>query len=79
MFTGLLDRGVETRAALSKQKGAQAGAAPAAAALLPLCWCQRPGELAWGLRDGQGMHVVEEMAWSRQQLLLTVPLLSHPW
>lgn len=40
----------------AKQKGAQAGAAPAAAALLPPCWCQSPGEPGWGLGDGNA-HV----------------------
>lgn len=42
----------ENKQPWAKQKGAQAGAALAAAALLPPRWCQSPGEPGWGLRDG---------------------------
>lgn len=42
----------------AKQKGVQAGTAPAAAALLPPCWCQSPGKPGWGLRD-QAKHTCD--------------------
>lgn len=59
------------KARQARQKGAQAGAVPAAAALHNPRQCQSPGEPDWALWDRTRHMCEQEMAWSQHQLLLT--------
>lgn len=71
--------GVETSSS-GQSRGAQGGAAPAAAALL-CCLLRGARALesqAGTCRTGQGTRVMEEMAWSQHQLLLTLSALLSP-